>query len=222
MKTIKSLLCCLAAALIFTAASTAIKSEIHARALTARYARADAKDIYFCERKDLNYALFTIPFTYCVEILSTDGEWYYVKYAEDAALYKALYGYCLSENLTPVDEPPENIYLNMPVTVTFRTDSPAGSLPVLNELNVTAAFYGTYYAGATAYSYVLYDGKFGYIYGANDNYPLNEIKEPEPPSEEIKGGKSNTKLVTVLALTGLATVTLVVLYFTSRRKYFKP
>ena len=220
MKPFKVLICCLLAALIFAVVPT---KSFDARALTARYARADAKDIYFCERKDLNYALFTIPYTYCVEILSTDGEWYYVKYAEDGYLYKALYGYCLSTNLTPVEEPPNNVYLNMPVTVTFRTDTPVGSLPVLAEMNVTAAFYGTYYSGATAYSYVLYDGKFGYIYGANDNYPLNEIPvetpADEPPATE---SKSNTKIITVLALTGLAAVTLIVLYLTGRRKYFKP
>ena len=221
MKAFKALLCCILITLIFTAA-VPVKSYT-ARAVTARYARADAKDIYFCERKDLNYALFTIPYTYCVEILSIDGEWYYVKYAEDNSLYKALYGYCLSENLTPVEEPPSNIYLNMPVTVTFRTDTPVGSLPVLGEMNVTAAFYGTYYAGATAYSYVLYDGKFGYIYGANDNYPLNEIPvEPTPEEPSATTGGSDTKLITVLALVGLAAVTLIVLYFTGRKKYFKP
>ena len=221
MKLFKSLLCCILTAFILTAVLP-VKSYT-ARAVTARYARADAKDIYFCERKDLNYALFTIPFTYCVEILSTDGEWYYVKYAEDGYLYKALYGYCLSESLTPVREPPENIYLNMPVTVTFRTDTPVGSLPVLGEMNVTAAFYGTYYAGATAYSYVLYDGKFGYIYGANDDYPLNEVPAEKPddgPTDSIS--TSNSKLITVFALAGLAVVTLIVLYLTGRKKYFKP
>lgn len=221
MKPFKVLVCCLLAALIFTAVVPS--KSFYARAITARYARADARDIYFCERKDLNYALFTIPYTYCVEILSTDGEWYYVKYAEDGYLYKALYGYCLSTNLTPVEEPPQNIYLNMPVTVTFRTDTPVGSLPVLGEMNVTAAFYGTYYAGATAYSYVLYDGKFGYIYGANDSYPLNEIPVDAPVEEPtVTEGESNTKLITVLALTGLAAVTLIVLYLTGRKKYFKP
>lgn len=219
MKALKTLLCCLLAALIpFASAS------VRAYAATARYARADARDVYFCERKDLSYALFTIPYTYCVEILSADGDWYYVKYADDAALYKALYGYCQKEHLTPVDEPPENVYLNMPVTVTFRPDSPTvGSLPVLSELNVTAAFYGTYYSGATAYSYVLYDGKFGYIFGANDNYPLNEIPEPEPPPDSKKEESgSNTKLITILVLAGIAALALIVLYVSGRKRYFKP
>ena len=165
-----------------------------------------------------------MPYTYCVEILSTDGEWYYVKYAEDNSPYRALYGYCLSARLTPVAQPPDNVYLNMPVTVTFKADAPTGSLPVLNELNVTAAFYGTYYSGATAYSYVYYDGTFGYIYGANDNYPLNELPADEPPAAELpaSGGGANTKLITALALAGVAAAALIILYFTGRKRYFRP
>lgn len=219
MKPLKPLICCLLTALIFTAAFYPAKT---AGAATARYARADARDVYFCERKDLNYALFTIPYTYCVEIISSDGEWYYVKYGADEALYKTLYGYCLKSNLTPIDEPPQNVYLNMPVTVKFRPDAPSGSLPVLGEIDVTVAFYGTYYSGATAYSYVLYNGEFGYIYGANDDYPLNEIPEPEQPAPQPSGGGSNAKLITVLALTALAAAVLIVLYVTGRKRYFKP
>ena len=220
MKPLKALLCCLAAALIVF---PVFSPRGVARAATTRYARADARDIYFCKEKDSTYALFTIPYTYCVEIISTEGDWYYVKYAEDNALYEALYGYCLSKNLTPVDKPPENIYLNMPVTVTYRTDMPTGSLPVLNELNVTAAFYGTFYSGPTAYSYVRYDGKFGYIYGANDDYPLNEIPiDAEGTEKPSKGKGANTKLITVLALTAVAAAVLIVLYLTGRRRYFKP
>lgn len=220
MKPFKVLVCCLFTAIILIGALPPTET---ASAVSARYARADAKDIYFCERKDLNYALFTIPYTYCVEILSTDGDWYYVKYGEDAGLYKSLYGYCLSRDLTPVEEPPENIYLNMPVTVTYKTDAPTGSLPVLSELNVTAAFYGTYYSGATAYSYVLYDGKFGYIYGANDNYPLNDIPEPEPVPEQTSGKSGgDKKLIIALALTAVAAATLIILYLTGRKRYFKP
>ena len=223
MKPLKAIVCCLMTALILTSAFHLTKGGIYARGAAVRYARADAKDIYFCESKNLNTARFTIPYTYCVEILSVEGEWYYVKYAEDSSIYKALYGYCLSKDLTPVDEPPENIYLNMPVTVTFRTDVPEGSLPVLNELNVTAAFYGTYYSGATAYSYVRYDNQFGYIYGANDDYPLNPIPQPEPPNDESPStGGSNAKLITVLVVTGVAVIALIILYITGRKRYFKP
>lgn len=198
--------------------------RVSASAEASRYARADARDIYFCEKKDLNYALFTIPYTYCVEILSSDGEWYYVKYAEDNNLYRALYGYCLTEDLTPVEEPPENVYLNMPVTVTFKTDVPSGSLPVLGELNVTAAFYGTYYSGASAYSYVMYDGTFGYIYGANDDYPLNALPEDTPPPDnnEPEPAKTNTTLIVALVLAGLAAAALLILYFSGKRRYFRP
>lgn len=223
MKAAKFLLCCLLTALIFltvpqrTSVAAAVASQ------TKTYARADAMDIYFCEKKDLNYALFTIPYTYCVEILSSDGEWYYVKYAEDTGLYRALYGYCLKNGLTVVDEPPENIFLNMPVTVTFKSDTVAGALPVLSELNVTAAYYGAYYAGATAYSYVLYDGSFGYIYGANDGYPLNEIPV-ENATEDVReeNESSDSKLVIALVLTGIAAVALILLYLTGRKKYFRP
>lgn len=200
-----------------------LSGNLNAYAASSGYARADAKDVYFCEKKDLNYALFTIPYTYCVEILSSDGEWYYVKYAEDNSLYRALYGYCRTENLTPVSQPPENVYLNMPVTVTYKTETPSVPLPVLNELNVTAAFYGTYYLGASAYSYVLYDGTFGYIQGANDGYPLNEIPDPSPPAEDPpENGETNTTLIVALVLSGLAAAALLILYFSGKRKYYRP
>ncbi len=225
MKAAKLIICCIVTALIIISPVRAsANGNFTAAAATSRYARADARDIYFCERKDLNYSLFIIPYTYCVEIISTDGDWYYCKYAEDTALYRAIYGYCLSEHLTPVETPPANIFLNKPVTVKFKTDVPAGSLPVLGELDVTAAFYGTYYAGASAYSYVMYDGTFGYIYGANDDYDLNEIPSDTPPDNEVpvQGGGGNSKLYIGLALAGLAAAALVILYLTGRNRHFRP
>lgn len=225
MKAAKFLLCLILAIITLSFPYRAFDSGNAAAARTARYARADERDVYFCERKDLKYALFTIPYTYCVEILSTDGDWYYVKYAEDGGLYRSLYGYCLSEGLTPVDEPPENIYLYKTVPVTFKADEVVGSLPVLSEITVIAAFYGTYYSGASAYSYVLYDGGFGYIYGANDDYPLNEIpSEPvDSPEPEIPEESGNNKLVTALVLVALAAAALIIVYFTSRKaRYFRP
>lgn len=221
MNAVKYFLCCLLTTFILLSAVGGGETAFAA----GRYARADSRDIYFCDKKDLNAALFTIPYTYCVEVISTDGDWYYVKYAEDAGIYRAMYGYCLKEHLTIVDEPPENIYLYMPVTVTYKADSSAGSLPVLNELTVTAAFYGTYYSGASAYSYVLYEDSFGYIYGANDGYPLNELPAEEPPAEEPKKDKesSNSKVLIAVILAGLAVAAIVILYFAGKKsKYYKP
>ena len=190
-------------------------SEV-AEAETYGFGRADSREVYFCERRDLSFALFAIPYTYCVEILAQDGEWYRVKYADDNPPYCAIYGYCRAEDLTPLTLPPENIYLNMPVTVTYKTETPPTSLPVLGELNVTAAFYGNKMLYGEEYSYVCYDGSFGYIYGVGDNYPLNEIpeivEEPEPEKEEI-----NSTLIISLILAGLAAGALFILYFTKGR-----
>lgn len=202
---------------IMTIALSLFPARGKAYAAAARYARADSREVYLCSQKTAESALFAVPYTYCVEILSSDGEWYYVRYAEDNGIYRAVYGYCLISQLTVVDEPPENIYLYMPVTVTYKTDTPAGSLPVLGELNVTAAFYGTYYSGPTAYSYVLYEESYGYIYGANDDYPLNELPSV---AEETPEKKSDTKLIVALALTAFAVAALIIIYLTGRKRSY--
>ncbi len=222
MNAVRSVICCLLAALIFITVPRLYTVASAETSSGRTFARADSRDVYFCEKKDLSYALFTIPYTYCVEILSADGEWYYVRYAEDAGIYRALYGYCLKDKLTVVSEPPENVYLYMPVTVIYKADANTGSLPVLNELNVTAAFYGTYYAGASAYSYVFYDGSFGYIYGANDGYPLNEIPADTPADSDEESDGPNAKVITALALCALAVAVPVLLYFAGRKRYFRP
>lgn len=226
MKPIKQLICCLAAAIIFTALFSPAQGGIKARAATARYAVAETRNIYFYTDKDTKSRLFTIPETYCVEILSEDGNWYFVKYAEDITdTYKPLYGYVLKgDKFKLTDIPPENIYLNMCVPVTFHSDKPADPLKPLDDIVVQAAFYGNFYSdNATAYSYVYYNGSFGYILGANDDYPRNEIVTDtftEQPSG--KGKSKNTKLIVVIVVSALAVGTLIVLYVLSRKRYFIP
>lgn len=223
MKRAKLLALCLAAVIICFCPPVN-KAYAAAEPSGVSYAQAIARNVYFYKDRDLSTALFAIPYTYCVRILSSEDDWYYVKYADDNGLYRALYGYCLKENLTPVEAPPENLYLDKPVTVTYKTEAPpVGSLPVLSELNVTAAFYGAYYVGGVALSYVLCENpageySFGYINGANDDYPLNEIPDP-PVAAAVKKG-ANAKLIIALALTALAAAALVILYLTGRRKSF--
>lgn len=189
---------------------------------TYKYAVASSREAYFCSAKDLTCALFAVPYTYCVEVLSSDGEWYYARYAEDNGIYRAVYGYCLISMFTATDEPPENLYLNMSVAVTYTADS-ASTLPVLGDLTVSAAFYGTFYSGAAAYSYVLYNDSFGYINGANDDYPLNELPEESSEQTEITDESTDggSKLITVLVLAGLAVAALVILYLTGRSRRFR-
>ena len=221
MKAVKSIICCLSALLIFF---IPLRAPVHARA-DSSYARADARDIYFCKDKN-STALFAIPYTYCVEIISADGEWYYVRYGDANNLYEPLYGYCKSENLTPVDEPPENKFLFYTVPLTFRTDSYGNSLPAENELTVNSAFYGTYYSGGFAYSYVRYNGNFYYTSGANDGYPLNEIPSQNvdgPPPSAPDGSPSTEKIIIAVVIACVAAGALVGAYITSRRaRYFRP
>jgi hypothetical protein len=216
MKAFKLTMCAILAALIIT-----IPQSSTGYALASQYAMATSRDVYLYSQKSTEYALFTIPYTYCVEIIASDEEWYYVKYAEDVGVYQAVYGYCLKNMLTVVDTPPENTYLYMPLIVTYKSQTNAPSLPTLGDISVTAAYYGTYYSGGAAYSYVLYNGSFGYISGANDNYALNELpkaKEEEESKNTSSSITSDNKTIIAIVLTILASAALLILFFTTRKK----
>ena len=191
-----------------------------ANADSYRYARANVKTAYFFTDKDISSSLFAVPYTYCIEILRDEGDWYYARYGADEGIYRTIYGYCRKSDFDVVDGTPTVTYLYKSVTVTYSTGDDTGSLPVLNEINVEAAFYGTYYSGATAYSYVYCQGSFGYIRGANDDYPLNlpddEGGADEPQPEEEEG--MNVGLISALVICALAAAAIAMLYFTTRRK----
>lgn len=191
-----------------------------ANADSYRYARANVKAAYFFTDKDISSSLFAVPYTYCIEILRDEGDWYYARYGADEGIYRTIYGYCRKSDFDVVDGTPTVTYLYKSVTVTYSTGDDTGSLPVLNEINVEAAFYGTYYSGATAYSYVYCQGSFGYITGANDDYPLNlpddEGGADEPPPEEEEG--MNVGLISAFVICALAAAAIAMLYFTTRRK----
>lgn len=184
-----------------------------------QYARADSRDVYLCKKMDKTTALFAIPYTYCVEILMDHGDWYLVRYAEDDGFYKDITGYCLKKGLTPIDILPEKTYLNFPVTAVLKANIPEdNSLPGL-EITVTVAYYGVYYNGAAEYSYVLYNGEFSYVPGANDDYPLNEIPtQPAFSANVSEPQESSAKLITAILITSAAAAAVVVLVLTGKRK----
>lgn len=182
------------------------------------YARAANYEAYLCSEKNEESGLFAVPYTYCVQILASEGEWYRVQYAEDAGIYRAVYGYVRAEDFELLEEPPETAYLYMPVNVTY-SQPPAGGLPAIDDITVTAAFYGNFYSGGAGYSYVLYGDSFGYIGGSTENYPLLEIPhaniQEQPPA-------SNTAVAIFVVLGVLAAVAIgLFALFGRKKKHFK-
>lgn len=219
MKVIKALICLVFAtyAFIFPAAGALTASAEEGEAEIKTYAYADIGDsCWFFSEKNEKSALFMIPQTYCVQILGEDGDWYKVQYAEDAGIYQALQGYCLKSDLTLLEKPLENLYLHMPVTIIYRTDSSTNLLPSLGDIEITAAYYGAYSFGKTACSYVLANGKFGYITGAIEDYPLNELPT-RPTVAPAENKNSNVTLITAIAITTVAAAAIIILYFASKK-----
>lgn len=190
-------------------------------AATPTYARAAVRTAYFFTDKSNSSSIFAVPYTYCVEVLREEGDWYYVRYAADTGVYKSLYGYCRKADFTLEDGTPAVTYLYKTVTVNYTVSSGGSSLPVLGEIALEAAYYGTYYAGATVYSYVYCQGSFGYIEGANDDYPLN-IPEETPPQGSTDNPADGTEkkpvsaaLIAFLVIAALLVITVLVIFFTT-------
>ena len=204
-------------AMLFPAAGALTASAENDEVAVNTYAYADiGSSCWFFTEKNEKSALFMIPQTYCVQILRDEGDWYKVQYAEDAGIYKARQGYCLKDDLILLEKPLENLYLHMPVKIIYHTDSSTNLLPSLGDIEITAAYYGAYSFGKTACSYVLCNGNFGYITGAIEDYPLNELPD-RPTIAPVNNKRSNTTLITALVITAVAAVAIIILYFASKK-----
>ena len=206
-------------ALFIAAYALSVPAAANAFADAKSYARAAVNDAYFFLDKDESSSLFIVPYTYCIQIVRDEGDWYYASYGGNAGIYKEVFGYCRKQDFTRVEGTPSVTYLYKTVSVTYRTDDGTSPLPVLGEISVEAAFYGNFYSGATAYSYVYAQGSFGYIKGAIEDYPLNSDENGETDSTQTTpSSKVNVALVTALIICALAALALIMLYFTSRKK----
>lgn len=192
-------------------------------AATPTYARANVRDAYFFTEKNSAASLFAVPYTYCVEVIRDEGEWYYARYASDTGIYKSLYGYCRKEDFTAENGTPEVTFLYKTVTVNFSANGNNSSLPVLGQIALEAAYYGTYYAGATVYSYVYCQGSFGYIEGAYDDYPLNTpVNKPNDTDTDDGGGNDggkgwNVGLTAFIIIAVLFVTVILIIWLTTRK-----
>lgn len=170
---------------------------------------------YFCSEPDSRASLFAVPETYCVTVIEEyDDNWYYVKYAEDDGVYIALYGYMLKSDVVTSEQPLENVYLHMTVKLKYSTDKVNGMTSV-PDIEVTAAFYGSYLKGGAECSYLYCNGSFGY-YPETYYYERNPL--PAQPSFNGETKDENTGIIAAVAITAIAIVAVAVLYFSSKRK----
>lgn len=188
-------------------------------AASVTYARATDDKAYFCTEKSETTSLFAVPYTYCVEVLRDEGEWYYARYANDAGIYKSVYGYCKKQHFNVEYGTPQSTFLYKTVTVSFSADGNASSLPVLGEIALEAAYYGTYEAGGVSYSYVFCQGKFGYVEGKYDDFELN-IPTPAPDVNgdgTESGSGLNFATVAFIVIALLSVVIILIIYFTAKK-----
>lgn len=219
MKVFKAAICFVLTTLIFIfpCFTTVFANESEPSVSVRKYAYADlGSSTYLCDEPDENTAKFIIPQTYCVEILGEVKSWYRVKYAEDNGIYRAVEGYCLKNDLILCDEPLENLYLHKTIEIKFKTDQPTSLLPGLEDITVTAAFYGAYEIGKTGCSYVYCNDKFGYITGVINDYPLNTLPE-RPAMAPAAKSSSSAALIAAIVVTVAAAAAITVLYITGKR-----
>ena len=141
-----------------------------AHAADSGYAVAATSDVLFYREEDESTALFYLPYTYYVKVLSRGKEYTAVEYLTDEGPYQRIRGYCRTEALTFVRFTPARPYLYREISITY-TFPQAGGFGLGNgsfaSVQRTFVYYGHRYEGLQLYYYVLAGGVFDYI-------PMNE------------------------------------------------
>lgn len=165
---------------------------------TAVYACAEKENVLFYEKPSEDSALFALPQSYYVKVLSKGATYSYVQYLETVSSFHSVFGYCKTEELLFVDYVPLNPYLYLTFPVSYSVDSPSeGFTSNLTSFSYPCVYYGEYTLGGTPLSYVYLNGHFGYlplsspvVYEKNTDYLdyLSRLKalEEEKAAKEAK------------------------------------
>lgn len=199
--------------------------EAEAEELT--YAVADGKEIWFYAEADENTGLFIIPYTYYVIVLDYGAPFCAVQYFDDVSPYKAVKGYCKTEELTFVDFVPARPFLRVELTYTYQlsvSSSVTMGSGTFNTVEKTFVYYGTSYLGTARFHYVSSGGIFDYIpaaqeitYELNTDYLTETVVAPAVEEEETAETSSPTPLqIALICLAGVAACAIV--FFVLRGK----
>lgn len=127
------------------------------------YAYIANDDTYLYATKNEKSGLFVIPQTYYVKLLSKDEQFCKVEYLTDSANTQKLTGYCKTSELTFVDYTPQTPYFYYTFDLTYYINADEKDSPLLDQITVVCAYYGSYKIGTTTYCYVLRENDFGYV-----------------------------------------------------------
>ena len=195
------------------------------------YARIEQDGVYLYRSPSADAGLFVLPRSYFVRLAGEAGDYYAVEYLTGTQGRTAVRGYCLRDQVSPVDYVPSVPYLCYEVDVTFRTEADAG-LPAgfITEYTVGAPFYGTFRFGSSTYYYVELNGAFGYVPATACSlldYPLNtehtDIAAPEtqPEAQEQPQAGGGLSVAAIVLLCVLGAAGLGLLYFLFRPAHKK-
>lgn len=191
------------------------------------YAVAAEQGVWFYSAENEGTGLFVLPYTYYVKVLRRGGEFSAVQYLDDAAPYKAITGYCKTNELTFVDFVPARPFLRREITVSYRVENAAGTLMgkgAFDKVEKSFIYYGTSYLGTAKFFYVYADGVFDYVpatqeilYDLNTDYlqaSSGEIESGEgggAPAAESDGLSGTQIVIICVAAAALIVIALFVL-----------
>lgn len=166
---------------------------LSASAAQEPYAYVPDGDVWFYAGETESSAVFLLPKTYYVRILSTGEQFCRVEYLTDDGLYRKVTGYCKTGDIIPVDYIPARPYLRKEITLSYSLPTAGGTGTGLGgsfaSVEKTFVYYGQRYDGAKLYYYVLSDGTFDYIPADGElAFELNTDYLDYIASQETSGG----------------------------------
>lgn len=190
-----------------------------------RYAVAAREDVWFYAAENEESGLFLLPYTYYVKVLREGTLYTAVQYLDDVSPFRAVTGFCKTEQLTFVDFIPVRPYLRREITVTYNvageTHLGSGSFDKLERRFV---YYGTSYAGTAKYFYVYADGIFDYVpamqdilFELNTDYLQSASGEEQPPPPAAEPEAPSPIQILAICGVGVLVVGIAALVFRGRR-----
>lgn len=188
-----------------------------------RYAVAAQQGVWFYSAENEESGLFQIPYTYYVRVIREGTLFTAVQYLDNAAPYRAVTGFCKTDDLTFVDFIPARPFLHLEITVVYNI---AGETLMgggaFDKLEKTFVYYGTSYSGTARFFYVMADGVFDYVpatqeivYELNTDYLAPSSAETEPPAPSASS--PSALQVTVICAVGLALAAIAVFVLRGKR-----